>query len=112
MTTRGGPGRLPGNLTLKGNEMEARVTEWGITIGVKEIPEPEFCVSKDGTCYGYRIEAHGLLIYSESKDACRARFAKSYGDETDDYRLLDSLINAQPVDAAKDLIRYYAEGGK
>lgn len=65
-------------------------TEWGVTIGVKRIPNPKIKIAQktvmiDGQSvlpFAWVIERHGIVVYSNTAQQCRAKFAKAYMDET------------------------------
>ena len=56
-------------------------TEWGVTIGIKQVPEPEFVASKTGA-YAWKIDKHGLYIFADTKAECKAEFIRYYESET------------------------------
>jgi hypothetical protein len=63
-----------------------KTTEWGVTLGVTEIPEPEFVTAErpqeNATVYGWRIDRHGIYVLGDSAAECKAKFISAYLDET------------------------------
>lgn len=61
-------------------------TYWGVTIGVKKCPNPEFVVARkpigNTLAYGYKIDKHGILAYGDTEEACRANWIQAYNEET------------------------------
>jgi len=59
----------------------AHKTEWGVTLGVTQIPEPEFVTAPDGF-YGWKIDKHGISVTGDSILECRLNFQSAYFAET------------------------------
>jgi len=53
---------------------------------MKRLPKPKFVtaeISKHYTVYGWRIDAHGLTIISDTKKECVSEFLEAFLSEYD-----------------------------